>query len=281
MMMPTPPSPTPTITSTRNRRIVEVRKLAQRKHRERQGRFAVEGLQLLHMALDAGCSPIESFYCPEMLAGPTSQALVEHLQKGRARPTPVSSNVMQAISDRDAPQGIVTVFPIVIPVLEDVAFGGQDSADLVVVVDRLQDPGNLGTLIRTADAVGARAVVCVEPCVDAHDPKTVRSTMGSLFNLPVVRAPDVEALFALLHARGMRSVGADVYHGNLWGEGTWRGNVALVMGNEARGLSDDVRDHIQAWCRLPMVGKAESLNVAIAGGILMYAWLRENLAANN
>jgi len=278
MMTPTSPSPGSAISSTRNRRVVETRKLAQRKHRQRQGRFAVEGLQLLHMALDAGCKAQESFYCPEMLTSPTAHALVERLHEGLAAPTPVSPNVMRALSDRDAPQGIVAVFPVMTPPLVEVAFGGaEEKGDLVVVVDRLQDPGNLGTIIRTADAVGARAVVCVEPCVDPHDPKTVRSTMGSIFNLPIVRAPDVEALFALLHARGMRSVGADVYSGHLWGEGVWGGNVALVLGNEARGLSDDVRERIQAWCRLPMQGKAESLNVAIAGGILMYAWLRENL----
>ena len=265
----------PVITSTRNRHIVEVRKLAQRKHRWRQRRFAVEGLQLLHMALDAGHHPIEALYCPELLVGPTAHALLDRLWEAERPTAPVSRAVMEALSDRDTPQGIVAVFDILEAPLSTASI---EARDLVVVVDRLQDPGNLGTIIRTADAVGAAAIVCIEPCVDPFDPKTVRSTMGSLFNVPIVREPDVETLFTTLHGRGLRSVGADVYRGTLWGEGVWPGGVALVLGNEARGLSDDVRERIQAWSRLPMVGDAESLNVAVAGGVLMYAWLRENLA---
>jgi len=103
--------------------------------------------------------------------------------------------------------------------------------------------------------------------------------MGSLFNLPVVSTADVAGLFAWLKAHGLRPVGADPHLGATWGEGLWRGGVALVLGNEARGLSDDVAAHIDAWAKLPIVGKAESLNVAVAGGVLMYAWLRENRPA--
>jgi TrmH family RNA methyltransferase len=149
---------------------------------------------------------------------------------------------------------------------------------LVVVLDRLQDPGNVGTLIRTADAVGADAVILIEPCVDPFDPKTVRGSMGSLFNVPLARTSDVPALFNWLCNQGLRPVGADAHQGKIWGRGAWEGGVALILGNEAQGLSDDVSAHIEEWARLPIVGKAESLNVAVAGGVLMYAWLRANQA---
>jgi TrmH family RNA methyltransferase len=270
------------ITSTHNRRIVEARKLDQRKHRERQGRFLVEGLQVLHMALEAaqraaqeaGAHPMEVFYCEDLFAGAEAPALLERFRQTGADLVAVAKHVMQTISERDAPQGIVATFTLFETPLQSL-----DPADdgLVVVLDRLQDPGNVGTLIRTADAVRADAVVLIEPCVDPFDPKTVRGSMGSLFNLPLARTADIADLFAWLRGKGLRPVGADAHKGEAWGRGLWEGGVALILGNEARGLSDDVSAHVQDWARLPIAGQAESLNVAVAGGVLMYAWLERNM----
>jgi TrmH family RNA methyltransferase len=262
-----------TITSTRNRRVVEARKLDQRKHRERQNRFLVEGLQIVHMALDGGARPLEVFYCEELFTGTEAPALMERFRQTEAELVPVSEHVMQALSERDAPQGIAVTFALFETPLEAIQPAGDA---LVVVLDRLQDPGNVGTLVRTADAVGAAIVVLIEPCVDPFDPKTVRGSMGSLFNVPLVRTEDVPAFFGWLHNRGLRPVGADAHRGETWGRGLWPGGVALVLGNEARGLSEDVSAHVEHWARLPIVGKAESLNVAVAGGVLMYAWLQAN-----
>ncbi len=265
--------PLHTITSTSNPRIVAARKLAQRKHRQAQGLFLVEGLQLLHMALDGGAAAQEAFYCPEQFAGSEAAALLEWFRQAGAALLRVAPHVMASLSDREEPQGIVATFHLTETPLAALKLTGRE---LVVMLDRLQDPGNLGTLIRTADAVAAAAVILIEPCVDPFDPKTVRGSMGSLFNLPVISTRDVPALFAWLHQRGLRAVGADPHLGVTWGEGLWRGGVALVLGNEARGLSPDVAAQINAWVRLPIAGRAESLNVAVAGGVLMYAWLREN-----
>lgn len=262
------------ITSVNNRRIVETRKLGQRKQRESQGRFLVEGLQLIHMALDAKRTPLEVFYCPEQFSGSEAPTLLDRARAAGADVIAVSAQVMASLCERDLPQGLVATFALFETPLESLSLTG---VELVVVVDRLQDPGNLGTLIRTADAVGASAVALIEPCVDPFDPKTVRGTMGSLFNVPLVRASDVGALFAHLRRQGLRAIGADAHLGVAWGQGLWRGGCALVLGNEARGLSSDVREHIEQWAYLPMVGGAESLNVSVAGGVLMYAWLRENI----
>ncbi len=259
------------ITSTRNRRVVEARKLTHRKHRKRQGRFLVEGLQIIHMALDAGARPIDVFYCEDCFTGPEAQALLKRLRAAGASLIPVARHVMKSLSERDEPQGLVVTFALFEHTLEDLHLPGRA---LLLILDRLQDPGNLGTLIRTADAVGARAVILIEPCVDPFDPKTVRGTMGSLFNVPLVRTNDVEGVFRWLEAHHVNVVGADAKQGREWGEGLWEGRVALVLGNEARGLSSDVRAHIRDYARLPIVGKAESLNVAVAGGVLMYLWLK-------
>jgi TrmH family RNA methyltransferase len=267
------PPPAASITSTGNPRIVDARKLDQRKHRQRQGRFLVEGLQLLHMALDAGAAPVEAFYCREQWTGAQAGLLLDRLAGAGAATHAVSAAVMASLAERETPQGLVATFRMLDRQMAEVRLAGSD---LVVVVDRLQDPGNLGTLVRTADAVGAAAVALIEPCVDLYDPKTVRGSMGSLFTVPVVRAHDPAELAAWLRGAGLRLVGADPRLGRDYGEGGWLGGVALVLGNEARGLSDDVRGLIADWVRLPIVGRAESLNVAVAGGVLMYMWLREN-----
>jgi TrmH family RNA methyltransferase len=269
------------ITSTRNRRIVEARKLDQRKHRQRQDRFLVEGLQILHMALDAAqeaaqgaeARPLEVFYCEELFTGTEAPALLERFRQTEAGLVPVSEHVMQTLSERDTPQGIAATFALFETSLGAIHLAG---GELFIVLDRLQDPGNVGTLIRTADAVGAAAVALIEPCVDPFDPKTVRGSMGSLFNVPLTRTDDVAALFDWLHDQKLRPVGADAHRGGIWEQGLWEGGVALILGNEARGLSEDVCTHVKNWVRLPIAGKAESLNVAVAGGVLMYTWLRAN-----
>lgn len=264
-----------TITSVRNKHIVALRKLDQRKHRQRQGRFAVEGLQLLHMALDAGARPLELFYCEALFAGPEAPALLTRAAALGSRALPVSEVVMRALSDRTAPQGLVATFGLLWRSWAAMPVG---ATDLVVVVDRLNDPGNLGTIIRTADAVGAAAVALVTPCVDPFDPKTVRATMGSVFNVPLIEVEDPSSLFARVKQEGLRVIGADAHLGRPWDDSIWPGGAALILGNEAQGLSDDLRPAVDAWASLPMVGRAESLNVAVAGGVLMYAWLRGNWA---
>ncbi len=267
------------ITSTKNRKIVELRKLSQRKHRRAQNRFAVEGLQLLGMAAEAGHAPSEVFFCEEYFTGETAPALLEKFRDAGGALYPVSPAVMHAISERDAPQGIVATFPLFSAELGTVLAENTAPAALFILLDRLQDPGNLGTLIRTADAAGASGVIMLEPCVDAFDPKTVRGSMGSLFTIPLIPTGDLSVLTAALRAADIKITGADGYRGEypwLPENDALRGRVTLVLGNEARGLSADLRAELTHWVRLPLLGNAESLNVAIAGGVLMYQWVAQN-----
>ena len=254
--------------------MVEARKLRQRKHRQRQGRFLVDDSSILQMALGAGAQPVEVFYCECQLTESEAVTLRNIARQSEAKMFAVSPKVMDTLCERDMPQGIVAAFSLFEAPLQSLSVGGSS---LIVVLDRLRDPGNLGTLIRTSDAVGAAAVILIEPSVDPFDPKAVRGTMGSLFNVPLVKASDVLGLFAWFQKNGLRVVGTDAERGGIWVEDLWKDGVALVLGNEARGLSNDVRPLVEVWARLPIVGKAESLNVAVAGGVLMYAWLRANM----
>jgi TrmH family RNA methyltransferase len=260
----------PVITSRQNSRIIAARKLSERKHRQREDRFLVEGVKLLAMALQAGARPREVFFCPDQVTGLAAK-LLDQLRDAGAELVSVSPEVMETLAEREAAEGVVAAFDLFEASLENLPVTERD---LVVVLDRLQDPGNLGTLIRTADAVAAAGIVLVEPCVDPFDPKVVRGSMGSLFNVRLARVTDTGDLFGWLRGRGLRAVAASAHEGVLWGESLWRGGVALVLGNEARGLSADVAPFVDAWARLPVLGHAESLNVAVAGGVLMYAWLR-------
>lgn len=260
------------ITSRQNQRIVEVRKLVERKHRLQQGRFLVEGIKLLEMALRAGVRPREVFFCREQL-GVEAETLRSSLASAGAEMVEVSPDVMAALAERTSAEGIVATLDLF---EADRDMLHLQAPSLVLVLDRLQDPGNLGTLIRTADAVGAAAVALIDPCVDPFDPKVVRGSMGSLFNVPLVRTGDVVGLFDWLHRQGLAAIGADAHQGIDWGIGLWANRLALVLGNEARGLSVDVAAQIDGWAKLPIVGKAESLNVAVAGGVLMYQWVRHH-----
>ena len=275
------------ITSTKNARIVQARKLIQRKHRARQNRFLVEGLQLLGMAVEmkqnspAGHKiiPGELFYSEALFSGDTAPRLLSQLTRAGAEPVPVAPHVLDTLSERDTSQGLTATFA-----LRELSWSLDELAPilaarpaLVLLLDQLQDPGNLGTLIRTADAVGASAVILLEPCVDPFDPKTVRGTMGSIFTVPLVQTQPEAALFAQLVQLGYRLVGADARRGRLvWQSEALSGPAALVLGNEARGLNPELHQYLTDYVSLPLYGQAESLNVAIAGGVLMYEWLRLN-----
>jgi len=269
------------ITSVRNSRVVEARKLTQRKHRERQDRFLVEGLQILSMAVErlqkdpARVRPLDVFYCEETFVGETAPRLLRELTDAGADPVHVAAHVLATLSEREASQGLAATFRV--STLERSLDEIEAADGLTLILDRLQDPGNLGTLIRTADAVGARAAILLEPCVDPFDPKTVRGTMGSLFSIPFGRTAAVGEIWAWLDGHRIRAVGADAADGqSVWDGDALRGSVALVLGNEARGLSPDLRERLVSYVGLPLRGSAESLNVSIAGGVLMYEWLRVN-----
>jgi TrmH family RNA methyltransferase len=264
---------TSAIASRRNRRILEARKLQQRKHRRRQGRFLVEGFDLLHMALDAGVQPIEIFFCEGQYAEASIQTLLDRFRKARADLVAVIPHVMETMSDHDNPQSIIATFTSFETSLQAIDLTGNE---LLVVVERPQSPANLGMLFRTADAVGAAAIIVIEPGVDPLHPKAVRVSLGTVFNVPFVQTSDVAGLFTWLYQEDFKPVGTDPRVGEAWNQDIWKGRVALILGSDVQGMADDVRSWVIDWARLPMMGKVESLSSAVAGSVLMYDWFRAN-----
>jgi tRNA G18 (ribose-2'-O)-methylase SpoU len=247
--------------------------------------------------------PHEIFYSEALFSGDSAPRLLADLSALGGEAIPVAPHVLDTLSDRDTSQGILATFALVelvtsLDELEPISqspisnlqspistrsvqspreASNLQSPPLLLILDQLQDPGNLGTLLRTADAAGVRAVILLEPCVDPFDPKTVRGTMGSLFNVPFARTAEPAALLPQLAKMGYHVIGADGSRGRPpWQSEALVGPVALVLGNEARGLSPELQPHLADYVSLPLLGRAESLNVAIAGGVLMYEWLRLN-----
>jgi TrmH family RNA methyltransferase len=168
---------------------------------------------------------------------------------------------MASLCERDLPQGLVAAFALFETPLDDLQLVGTERS----CGRSAARPGNLGTLIRTADAVGAAAVALIEPCVDPFDPKTVRGTWDRCSTCPRAR-PRCGRPVHYLRQRGLRAVGADAHLGVAWGQDYGAAACALVLGNEARGLSADVRAHIEHWAFLPMMGGAESLTCPSPAG---------------
>ncbi len=224
--------------------------------------FVVEGVELVLTALAAGAVP-ESVY----VAAEGEHEVSAMAESMGVRVFDLAPGVMEKVADTVTPQPVLAVFSMVDRELDAVAGGS-----LLVVMDDVRDPGNAGTVIRTADAAGADAVVCAGGTVDPYNPKTVRSSAGSLFHVPLVVDPDARKVLDHLGAHGYRRLGAVVRDGEDYSTVDWRERIALVLGNEAAGLPVDLP--LDGTVEIPMAGRAESLNVGMASAVLCFEALR-------
>lgn len=222
------------------------------------------------MAVGSG-TPIESVYvAPEGRRNPAVASVVEQVFTAGGRVFDLAPGVIERISDTVSPQPIIAVVGFAPPPLADLK-----QASMVVVCVDVRDPGNAGTIIRTADAAGVDAVVCCDGTVDPTNPKTVRASAGSLFHIPVVAGGDAVTVIERLRGWGLAAVGTGVRDGKDYVAFDWRQRVALVVGNEATGLDAPVRSALDVSVSIPMVGRAESLNVSVAAAVLCFEVLRQ------
>ena len=271
----------PQITSSQNPRVKYLRSLRLRKYRQREGRFLIEGIRVVEEALSCDALVESLVYSPELLVSERAKGLVERVEP--ARQIVLSGDVFRTLSGREDPQGIAAVVCIKERSLSDIPLSNDM---LVIVAYQLQDPGNLGSILRTADAVGATGVVVVEPSVDLYDPETVRATMGSLFALPIVRVADETALprwYTEIRAAGLplQVVGSSAHAQQLHFEVEYQHPIVLLVGNERQGLPQSARESVDLMVRLPMVGRATSLNVAAATAALVYEVIRQRTGSQD
>lgn len=260
------------ITSTSNSNIKFIKALQMKKYRDEYGLFTAEGIKLVDEALASG-HKLKYLLLAKANADLTEKYRGQAERKG-IQLLITADHVFDSISDTKTPQGVMAVIHKKHYDL-DTVLGGPEG--FLVLLDGISDPGNLGTIIRTVDAAGGTGVVLLNGCTDPYGPKAVRSTMGSIFRVPVYESDDAADLVIRLrkasyHIAASHLAGSDVFR--------WKGGgpkTALVIGNESRGVSRQLIELADSLIKIPMAGGAESLNASVAAGILIYEIYRKGI----
>lgn len=263
----------PLISSLQNEKVKLWASLLDKKYRDRSGQFLIEGIHLVLEALKGNADVATIVYDTER--GIPAELMLERETNDTAATfglewVQASQAVMSKCTGTDTPP---PVFAVLSKLSIDPAALYRPNC-LVVVLDGVRDPGNAGTIIRSADAVGADAVILGKGCVDLYNPKTVRSTMGSLFHLPIIEA-DLKELLPQARTKGVKLIGTSLQAKHTCYSYDWTQSTWLLMGSESEGLSPAVRELVDEAVIIPMVGQAESLNVAMAATVLLYESLRQ------
>lgn len=258
------------ISSTQNPLIQRARKLRKHGMRQRAQEFLVEGANGICEALAVGLRPGLLFVSDP--APPSMASLLEAARRCGVPVQFVSPPVMQAISDTETPPGAVAVVSFV-DVDAETLLGR--APDLVVVLGEVRDPGNLGTILRTARAAGAGAVILGRGTVDVYNPKVVRASAGAIFRMPVAREVEIPWVLSELGNRGIRRIAADPQAPATYDEVDMRGPCALVFGNEAWGLPEEILATVDERASIPMQASAESLNVGISAAVFLFEAVRQ------
>lgn len=256
------------IESAQNKKIKWLASLKNARRRRAEGVVVAEGVRLVEMAAEAGWTLRLCLVTEEAAREERVQRILEKLEARRCPLFAVAPDVYRKASDTEAPQGILLVLEARAASLEALTGCGEL---LAVVLDGVQDPGNAGTIVRTADAAGADAVICLSNTIDLFSAKAVRASMGSVFHVPIVCGVPHETLREFLQSERVRLLAGDLDEtAQPYPAADYGGRVALAFGNEGGGISDAVRRMAQEKVFIPMFGRAESLNVATAAALLLY-----------
>src|SRR5699024_2914061 len=253
------------ITSTSNakiKRIVQLRK--KKKVRDAEGVFLVEGIRMFREIPE---KLLQEIYISESCEGKEGKEIRRRASACGIRPELVSDGVFAYLSDTQTPQGILCVVGQLSYSLEEVA---DASCPHMLVLDRLQDPGNVGTILRTAEGAGVTGILLDGECADIYNPKTIRSTMGSVFRMPFYYIQDLEEGIRYLKKRAICTYAAHLEGKRAYDEEDYRKPCAFLIGNEGNGLRPEIADLADTYIRIPMAGEVESLNAAIASAVLMF-----------
>jgi len=254
------------IQSSQNKIIKNVLSLKEKKYRDECNCFIVEGLKFVDEIPNDW--NIHSFIVSEQFAN--SKALNKYLEK--AKIYVVSDNLFTKLSDTKTPQGILAICE-----QKKYTLSLDRHNHFIVFAEKISDPGNLGTLIRTADAAGCDAVIISENSTDVYSNKTIRATAGSIFHIPIIKGASVENTVATLKEHNVKLIAAHLKGKIAPYEVNMNTSIAFLIGNESNGLSEQCSGNADILVKLPMIGKAESLNASVACGILLYEVVRQRL----
>ena len=266
------------LTSVQNPKIKQVVKWRDRRDRDRDQKVLVEGYRALTRAI-AGNYPIDELYiCPELFQGKNEGALIAELEQRGAAVYEVAAPAFHKMAYRDRPEGLLGIGPQRHRGLADLeAIAPADRPEFYLVCEQIEKPGNLGTILRSADAAGVSAIILCDSRTDLFNPNVVRASTGNLFTMPIAETTSADAA-AWLKKRGVRIVASSPHVDTIYTAVAMTGPVAIVVGAEEFGLSDFWLQTAEVSARLPMMGEADSLNVATATTIMLYEVLRQRLA---
>lgn len=254
------------ITSTQNAKVKWVRSLVNnRQARQKSQAFVAEGVRLVEEGLYTNVQALLAFYTDEI--GERGQEIIEVFSSSGVPVEEISSQVMKSTSDTQTPQGILVVFQTpTLPLPQPL--------DFVFIADRVRDPGNLGTVLRTAAAVGVDSVILSPKSVDPYAPKVVRAAMGAHFRLPIIEI-SWDEISEHIRDNDLRVFLAAADKGTIYNQADYKKPLAIVVGGEVAGVSEAARNLADEWVRIPMPGGGESLNASVAAAILMYEVIRQ------
>ena len=264
------------ITSTANAQVKELVKLMKKSRARDEARlFLIEGPRMAgELVSDPDwCTKIQKIYLSESYAV-KNEGERESLENTAAVEI-LSDPVFAHVSGTKTPQGILAVVKRRTYNMSDI-LGDDPGRTHVLVLDNLQDPGNLGTIFRTAEAAGVTGIILSRDCVDIYNPKVIRSTMGSVYRVPFTYVEDLKDVMKLLKEHHITSYAAHLKGENVY-ERDFRSACAFLIGNEGNGLTDEISTMAEQYIKIPMCGKLESLNAAIAAAVLMYETRRQRL----
>lgn len=260
------------LSSAANPRIRGLRDLRRRRARDTAGVTLVEGYEELDLALAAGVAPRELYLCEELMADPAAQqGVVDRAVERGAQLVTTTRAVFEKAAYREGPDGFLAVVPAPGVALADLP--APEGPALYLVAEHLEKPGNLGAILRTADAVGAHAVIAADPLTDWGNPNVVRGSKGTVFSVSVAAAPTAEVL-AFLAERGVSVLATTPHTERLHTEVDCTGPVAVAVGAEKTGLTEELLAAGER-VRIPMVGRVNSLNVATSAAIVLFEVVRQ------
>lgn len=269
------------ITSPHNPRIKSALKLRERKQREQAGLMLVEGREELTLALASGARPQTLFISPALMRAPDYAQRLQELQSAQVEVIEVTEPIFSKLAYRENPDGWLAVIPIVRQTLAELGRKLDERTTigeppLLLVAEAVEKPGNLGALLRSADAAGVDGVIVCDPRTDVYNPNVVRASKGTLFSVPVVETDSPSAL-EWLTGRGIAIVAATPQATAIYSEVDLRGSLAIAVGAEKDGLSAVWLNQATWQVRIPMAGRVNSLNVATAATLLVYEAVRQRV----
>jgi len=264
-------SPAEKITSLQNPRVKQLVKLRDRRPRDEAGVFMVEGYREIRRALEKNVALQELYFAPDWFLGENEPALIEKAAQAGARLFELSKDAFQKVAYRERPDGLLAIAPQWRRSLDDLKLPADP---FILVVEAIEKPGNLGTILRSADAAGCHAVIVCDPVTDIFNPNVVRASTGVLFSVPLV-VSESEQVLTWLKSKGVFTIATTPSATKLYTDTKLTGPLAVVMGSEQYGLSDFWLKNSDQPVVIPMAGQADSLNVAMATIITLFEAVRQ------